>query len=1031
MIKWSDDVLNKYEVVSSEYLEDIGCEGWLLAHRKTGARIALLPSEDDNKVFYIGFRTPPTNSKGMAHIVEHTVLCGSRDFPVKDPFIELAKGSLNTFLNAMTYPDKTVYPVASCNDADFRNLMHVYLDAVFYPNIYREENIFRQEGWHYEMEDVDGPITINGVVYNEMKGALSSPDDVLGRSIYGALYPHTPYAVESGGDPVYIPELSYEEYLDFHRRYYHPSNSYIYMYGNMDLEERLLYMDEAYLSAFDRLEIDSGIPQEPVFDAPVEKVEHYSVLQKEDEAGKSYLSFNLSLAENGLDGALNLAFKVLDYVLCDAEGAPIKKALRDKGIGEDVYSMLELGIRQPGYTIVSKYTDPERKQEFVDTILGTLEKIVREGLGDRALLASINHFEFNYREANFGTYPKGLVYGLGALDTWLYDDKAPFINLKVGPVFEELRSKIGKGYFEQLIKRYMLDNPHRAIVVMTPETGLTEKMTARLREKLDALAASLTKEERQKIIDDLAGLRQWQEKEESEEDRAKIPMLSRDELDKKAKPYVNVVEKVDATEGVTLISHPLTTGGIDYLTFMFDISQLPARFFPYLGIFKTLIGVLDTEKYSYADLDQEVNIMTGGVGSTIGIYTIEGEPGRYRMMMEITSKALHANMKSVFDLVQEIAMRTKWNSPARILEVLEEERAGMQAELPAAGHATALVRAKSYFSEPSMIMDSFSGITGFRTLDRICSVLEKTRGAKAAAGGEDEKGAVSADGAAVAESTACAAGGKDTSGALCVAQEPEEIMEILAEMAGYMFRADRLMVDCTAEQEDLAAVKEEIAVFCRGLHPSQTAEQDLAQYGERFAITPVRKNEGFTTAGQVQFVCRAGRFDRKGLTYTGAMRVLRVILGYEYLWYKVRMTGGAYGCMSGFSRDGSAFFVSYRDPHLGQTLETFEDAPAFIREYEADERAMTKSIIGAVSVLDHPMTPPVYGKYSLTGYITGVSIEKLQKERDELLSCTVEDIRALADQLDEFLDENCLCVVGSDEKLRSQEERFDAIDKLI
>ncbi|MDO5455719.1 MAG: hypothetical protein Q4F25_02250, partial [Eubacteriales bacterium] len=612
-----------------------------------------------------------------------------------------------------------------------------------------------------------------------------------------------------------------------------------------------------------------------------------------------------------------------------------------------------------------------------------------------------------------------------------YDDKAPFINLKVGPVFEELRSKIGKGYFEQLIKRYMLDNPHRAIVVMTPETGLTEKMTARLREKLDALAASLTKEERQKIIDDLAGLRQWQEKEESEEDRAKIPMLSRDELDKKARPYVNVVEKVDATEGVTLISHPLTTGGIDYLTFMFDISQLPARFFPYLGIFKTLIGVLDTEKYSYADLDQEVNIMTGGVGSTIGIYTIEGEPGRYRMMMEITSKALHANMKSVFDLVQEIAMRTKWNSPARILEVLEEERAGMQAELPAAGHATALVRAKSYFSEPSMIMDSFSGITGFRTLDRICSVLEKTRGAKAAAGGEDEKGAVSADGAAVAESTACAAGGKDTSGALCVAQEPEEIMEILAEMAGYMFRADRLMVDCTAEQEDLAAVKEEIAVFCRGLHPSQTAEQDLAQYGERFAITPVRKNEGFTTAGQVQFVCRAGRFDRKGLTYTGAMRVLRVILGYEYLWYKVRMTGGAYGCMSGFSRDGSAFFVSYRDPHLGQTLETFEDAPAFIREYEADERAMTKSIIGAVSVLDHPMTPPVYGKYSLTGYITGVSIEKLQKERDELLSCTVEDIRALADQLDEFLDENCLCVVGSDEKLRSQEERFDAIDKLI
>ena len=1012
MIKWSEKLLDKYSVVESEYLEDLGCESWLLSHKKTGARIALLPAQDDNKVFYIGFRTPPTNSKGMAHIIEHTVLCGSRDFPVKDPFIELAKGSLNTFLNAMTYPDKTVYPVASCNDADFKNLMHVYLDAVFYPNIYREQNIFRQEGWHYEMEELDGPITINGVVYNEMKGALSSPDDVLGRSIYGALYPHTPYAVESGGDPAYIPDLSYEEYLDFHRRYYHPSNSYIYLYGDMDMEERLLYIDEAYLSAFDRLAIDSAIPAEPAFAAPVEKEEHYSILQQEDEAGKSYLSYNFSLAPDGLNGPLNLAFKVLDYVLGDAEGAPIKKALRDKGIGEDVYTILELGIRQPGYSIVSKYTDPERRQEFVDTIISTLGKLADGGLNPRALLAGINHFEFIYREANFGSYPKGLVYGLNALDTWLYDDRAPFINLKVGPVFEELRGKIREGYFEGLIRKYMLDNPHRALVVMTPQKGLTEQTTAALRDKLDKMAKDLTVKERQKIIDDLASLRQWQQKEESAEDLAKIPMLTREDLDKKAKPYVNVVDKTAGTDDVTFVAHPLPTGGIDYVTFMFDITQIPARFFPYLGIFKTLLGVLDTERFDYAALDQEINIMTGGIGSTVGIYTMESDPDRFRVTMEITSKALHGNIESVFALVSEILLHTKWNSRDRIREVLEEERAGMQAELPAAGHATALMRARSYYSKTSMIMESFSGITGYRTLGEICRVM-------GSAARQPQRTDPSAD----ASDPAPAAG-------LPVAENPDEIMEILAQMAAYIFRQDRLMMDCTAQEQDLPRIKEQTAAFWRGLPKGQTGEQDLAQYGAPFTVTPVRRNEGFTTAGQVQYVCRAGRFDRKGLAYTGAMRVLRVILGYEYLWYRVRMTGGAYGCMSGFSRDGSAFFVSYRDPHLGQTLETFEEAPAFIREYEADERALTKSVIGAVSGLDHPMTPPVYGKYSLTGYMTGLTIEKLQKERDEMLSCTVEDIRALADHLDTFLDDNCMCVVGSDEKLRSQSERFDSIEKL-
>ena len=534
--------LAAYEVISHEFLPDVDSDSWLLRHKKTGARIALLPKNDNNKVFYIAFRTPPEDSTGVAHIIEHTVLCGSRDFPVKDPFIELAKGSLNTFLNAMTYPDKTVYPVASCNEQDFKNLMHVYLDAVFYPNIYREQNIFRQEGWHYEAESADSEITVNGVVYNEMKGALSSADDILGREINAVLYPHTPYRHESGGDPVNIPDLTYENYLEFHRRYYHPSNSYIYLYGDMDMTERLTWIDEHYLSRFNMLDIDSSIPAEPAFDAPVEAKRVYSILPEEDPSGKSFLSWNLAVLPDSLDVGRIMAVKILNYALCDAEGAPVRKALRDKGIGEDVYTIFESGIRQPFYSIVSKYADPARKDEFVSTIRETLEKIASEGIDPRALEAGINLYEFRYREADFGSYSRGLVYGLNALDSWLYDDNSPFIGLKIGEYFDYLREQKDKGFFEKLIRELFLDNPHCAVVVLEPEQGLSDRLDEELRARMKVFADSLTPGQRQQIVDELAALRAWQQSEDSEEDKQKIPMLRREDLTRKAVPLLNKVQ---------------------------------------------------------------------------------------------------------------------------------------------------------------------------------------------------------------------------------------------------------------------------------------------------------------------------------------------------------------------------------------------------------------------------------------------------------------------------------------------------------
>lgn len=1096
----SSSVLDKYEVVEHKFLPDVDSDSWLLRHKKSGARIALLPAADENKVFFIGFRTPPTDSTGVAHIIEHTVLCGSRDFPVKDPFIELVKGSLNTFLNAMTYPDKTVYPVASCNDTDFKNLMHVYLDAVFYPNIYREQNIFRQEGWHYEFLpeassqeqdsgaasddgtaaaaadaapdadekmniNINAPLTVNGVVYNEMKGALSSPDDVLGRGVYEALYPHTPYAVESGGDPACIPDLTYEAYLDFHRRYYHPSNSYIYLYGDLDINERLTWLDEAYLSAFDRIEIDSEIPAEPAFDRPVEASCKYSILQDEEEAGKSYLSWNTALLPDGENEKLNTAFKVLDYVLSDAEGAPVKKALREKGIGEEIYSLLELGIRQPSYAIIAKYTDPERKDEFVRTIEDTLRSLVKNGLDRRALLAGINYFEFRYREANFGSYPKGLVYGLEAMNTWLYDDRAPFIGLDINSVFAELREEIGTGYFEGLIQKYLLDNNHRAVVVMTPEKGLTEKKADGQRARLDTFAAGLTEAQRQQIAEDLVSLRRWQETPDSEKDLETIPVLTRADMKKTALPPVNEIRAVpvgaagggeefrseetlsgaaadragDAPSRsgrrIPVITHPIFTGGIDYLTFMFDITDLPQKFFPYLGVFKTLFGVLDTEHYDYADLDREINILTGGIGATMSTYAKVQNPSDYRMTFEVTCKVLHENLAEAFRLVREILLTTNWNSPDRVREVLEEERAGMRAELASSGHMTAVVRATSYYSETSAIMDSVSGVDGYRTLDAICRAIErKTEGtAKTAAEKEEisrNDGAVSsADSSAEAESAAGVS-------------NMDELAQILQEMAEYIFREDHLMVDDTAADRELSALGKLAGSFAGELFPApvhmfdkdaeKTAirEADLSKYGPRYSVTPVRRNEGFTTAGQVQYVCRAGNFLRRGYPYTGALRVLRVIMGYDYLWNRIRVKGGAYGCMSGYSRDGSTYIVSYRDPHLRQTIRTFEEAPAYIRSFEADERTMTKYIIGAVSSLDHPLTPSAYGKYSLTCYMTQTPPDLLQRERDQVLQCRPEDIRALGDYLEAALSDDCLCAVGSDEKIRANADIFMEVRKL-
>ena len=552
--------LNAYEVLQTEDLSDLKSKGTLLKHKKSGARVLLMENDDENKVFTIGFRTPPSDSTGVPHIMEHSVLCGSKEFPVKDPFVELVKGSLNTFLNAMTYPDKTVYPVASCNDKDFQNLMHVYMDAVFYPNIYQNDKTFRQEGWSYKLDNPDGELTISGVVYNEMKGAFSSPEGVLDRVVLNSLFPDNTYSVESGGDPEVIPELTYERFLDFHRKYYHPSNSYIYLYGDMNMEEKLRWLDEKYLSDFENEPVDSEIHLQKPFTEMKEVVQEYSIASEESEEDNTYLSYNKVIGTT-LDEKLYLAFEILDYALLSAPGAPLKKALLDAGVGKDISGSYDNGVYQPIFSVISKNANVEQKEEFVRVIEDTLKDIVKNGINKKALRAGINYHEFRFREADFGNYPRGLMYGLQLFDSWLYDETKPFIHMQAIPTFEFLKEQVETGYFEELIQKYLLDNTHGSIVIIKPERGRTARMDKELADKLQAYKDSLSKEEIDALVKATKELEEYQEEESAPEDLAKIPVLGREDISREIAPIYN---KELETSGVKLVHHEVETNGIGY-----------------------------------------------------------------------------------------------------------------------------------------------------------------------------------------------------------------------------------------------------------------------------------------------------------------------------------------------------------------------------------------------------------------------------------------------------------------------------------
>ena len=711
-----------YETIEERNIAELNSMGTVLKHKKTGARVILMENDEENKVFYIGFRTPSVDSTGAAHIVEHTVLCGSENFPVKDPFIELAKGSLNTFLNAMTYPDKTVYPVASCNDKDFQNLMHVYLDAVFYPNIYKEEKIFQQEGWHYEMESPEDELTLNGVVYNEMKGAFSSPDDVLEREILNSLFPEVSYSFESGGDPEVIPELTYGKFLDFHRRYYHPSNSYIYLYGNMDMAEKLAFIDREYLSKFEVLPVDSEVRLQRPFAEMKEICRSYPISEGESEEDNTYLSLS-RVVGSCLDRELYIAFQILDYALCSAPGAPLKQALIEEGIGTEVYSIFDEGIRQPYFSVIAKNANLQQKEAFLATYRRVLTKLAKEGIDKKSLYAGLNYFEFKHREADFGSYPKGLMYGLQMLDSWLYDESKPFIHVEANETFAALKEKIGEGYFEKLIEEHLLDNEHGSVVVLVPEKGLTAKRDQALAEKLQAYRKTLSAEEVQGIVRETKELKAYQEEGDTPEALACIPHLTREDIRREANKYVNELREA---AGIPVLYHELFTNGIGYLRLSFDCSHVPGELFPYLGLLKNMMGLIDTDSYSYGELFHEMHIETGGMASVTNTYT-KADLSDYRVRFDIRAKVLFDKLPEAFRLALIMMKETKWSDYKRLKELLEEIKSKMQSAMLSGGHTVSAMRALSYISEAASCNEQIGGVTQYRLVADLAEHFEERK----------------------------------------------------------------------------------------------------------------------------------------------------------------------------------------------------------------------------------------------------------------------------------------------------------------
>ena len=981
-IRKAIEALGTYDVIRYHDAPEENGVGLVISHKKTRARVSLVINDDENKVFAIGFRTPPTNSKGIQHIVEHTVLCGSKKYPAKDPFVELAKGSLNTFLNAMTYSDKTVYPIASCNDKDFRNLMDVYLDAVFNPNIYAREEIFKQEGWHYELEDRDSDLIINGVVYNEMRGVYSSPDAVLSNVINQKMYPDTAYGVDSGGDPDIIPSLTREEYLEYHRNYYHPSNSYIYLYGDLDAVEQLQFIDENYLSGYDYLYVPSELGIQKSFDTPIVERTGYSITQDEAEDSESIVSYNV-VTGKCTDKYLTTAMQIIQYILIDSPGAPLKKAIIDAGLCSDVESSFDHTMLQPLFSIIARDARAEDAESFRDIIEERLNTYIEEGLDKEAIEAAINLFEFRYRESSFGRYPKGLMIGLTDFTGWLYEDELCQDTLFGLEVYKKLREGINKnilspedtkyGLFEALIKKYILDNNHKSLITAEPVVGLNSEKDKALRDRLAELKAGMTDDELDALINDTRHLKDYQTEPSTPEELATIPLLDISDINPEPRKLYNRESEV---EGVQVIAHDIFTNGISYFDIFFDISDMKFEDLGKMQLIIELLKYVDTDNYTYNDLSKKINLSTGGIAFDIGCFDVLDKDVKPYVSCKV--KTFDEKLDAGIELLEEIVLRSHITDKKRIKEVISEIKSSGKLSLVEGGHSTAKGRAVSYFNKSAKILEALDGVDYYRFIDRIDKSFDEMY---------------------------------------------DQLAEDLRSLYSRMFRADNMIISYTSMRDEqlLAEPVKRLT--------TQLCQERISD--DKMVVPLSATSEAFKTSSKVQYNAVAADYKAAGLEYNGSLNVLKTIMSYDYLWINVRVKGGAYGCMCDFNQHGYEFLVSYRDPNLKDTYDIYDRAADYVAAFDCSDRDMTKYIIGTMSATEMPPSPAALGSMSFGAYITEISEERRRRVRREILSTNQDKVRGLAPYVRLLSESSMRCTVGGEDKVEEASDIFEATQKLI
>ncbi|MBN2061913.1 MAG: insulinase family protein [Deltaproteobacteria bacterium] len=938
----------------------------LYVHEKTGAEILSLMNDDENKVFGITFRTPPSDSTGIPHILEHSVLCGSRKYPVKEPFVELLKGSLQTFLNAMTYPDKTCYPVASQNQQDFYNLIDVYLDAVFFPGL--TPFIFQQEGWHYEMERPEDDLRYKGVVFNEMKGAYSSPDNLIADYSLRYLFPDNAYGFDSGGDPKEIPGLTFEKFRDFHRRYYHPSNSRIYFYGN-DEPQRRLHIIKEYLDDFERIDIDSSINLQKPYDKPQRVIRSFAAGEGEDDRSKGMITLNWMLSETS-DARRNLAMHMLEYILLGMPGSPLRKALIESNLGEDLTGTgLGSEIRQMYFSTGLKGIDLDNADRIQDLIIRTLTRLGDKGIDPLTIEAAINSIEFNLRENNTGSFPRGLLLMLRSMTTWLYDND-PLELLAFESPLSELKSCIASNssFFEDMIKEYFLENPHRMTLILRPDPNLNEREKEAEKTGLKKAKEAMTPEHIKTVLKNTRELRQAQETPDPPGALASIPMLKITDIDKENEKIPLSFE----VEGETgLLFHDIFTNGIFYLDLGFNLHVLPQKYLSYSRLFGKVLLEMGTEKEDYVTINQRISRKTGGINSSFHTSSVKGTDSGAAWLL-LRGKTMSSRTKDLLEILRDILLTVRLDNRERFRQIVLEAKAREEQKLVPSGHLIVNQRLRAHFTEADWAAEQMNGLSYLFFLRKLARLID---------------------------------------------EDWPRVLSDLQEVHSLLINRNAILLNITLDEKGWSESKPQVGDFLDMLPASEARIMDWSHMENP-------GNEGLTIPSQVNYVGKGANLYRLGYNYHGSSHVICRYLRNSWLWDRVRVQGGAYGAFCLFDRhSGTLTFVSYRDPNLEKTIDVFDKAVGFLRTNILHDDELTKGIIGCIGDVDAYKLPDAKGYTSMIHYLSGETDEERQLMREEILSTKAGDFRAFADVLNSVSRDGIVKILGAQAAIKESLER--------